>query len=116
MKNFRKVYVGNGKQTTNGLETTKVTLRVADLQKLIYEYDGQKYVSLEIARMQKADKYNRTHTVYGTTMEEMSEKRPAMINSALATNKYLTEDFLNSLSDKRLLGYTHPDFRKQLAR
>ncbi len=114
MKNFKKVYVGKGKQATNGLEVTKVTLRVADLEQLIYEFEGHKYVTLEVARMKQADNYNRTHSVYGSVMEDMSAKREQMINNALTTNKYLTLEFLNSLSDKMLKGYTHPDFRKQL--
>ncbi len=77
MRKFEKIYVGKGIQNENGLEIIKVNLKMSDLEKLIYEYDGQKYVTLEVARMKEADNYNKTHTVYGSFMVEETVAAPA---------------------------------------
>jgi hypothetical protein len=75
MKKFEKIYVGKGQNPQPGLEITRITLKMAELEKLSYEYEGEKLVTLEVAKMKTPDQFNRTHTVYGTVLQE--EKPPA---------------------------------------
>ncbi len=76
MTNFRKVYVGKGKNNENGLDLIKINLTISDLEKLIYEYNGKEYATLEVARMKDNDPFNRTHTVYGNL--KVQEETPKM--------------------------------------
>ena len=75
MKTYRKNYVGKGSQVEN-MDIVKVTLKVEDLLKHKHEFEGNEYVTLEVARMQQPDKFGRTHTAYVTTVEETEEEKP----------------------------------------
>jgi hypothetical protein len=37
---------------------------------------SQEYITLEVARMQQADKFGRTHTAYVSVLEETKEEKP----------------------------------------
>ncbi len=76
MKKFEKVYVGKGLNPQDGMEITRVTLRMSELEKLAYEFEGNKLVTLEIARMKQADPYGKTHTVYGSVLAEEPKAKP----------------------------------------
>lgn len=73
MKTFRKEYIGKGKKTEN-LEIVKVTLKVEDLQKHIYEKEGEQYLTFEVAQLKSPDKFGRTHTCYVSVLEEEKKK------------------------------------------
>lgn len=66
---FVKNYVGKGSKV-NGLDIVKITVKVDDLLKFKHEFEGEEYVTMEVAMMQKPDKFNRTHTVYVSTKED----------------------------------------------
>ena len=70
MTTFSKIYVGKGQAAPNKPKTTRITLRMEELQQLVYEFKGQQLVTLEVAEMKSPDDYNRTHTVYGTRREK----------------------------------------------
>lgn len=78
MKSFKKNYIGKGKEvvTSNGekLDIVKVTLKVSEVLKHKHEYEGEEYITFEVARMQKPDDYERTHTAYVSTLEETEEE------------------------------------------
>ena len=76
MKKFEKVYVGKGLNPQDGMEITRVTLKMSDLEKLAYEFEGNKLVTLEVARMKQADPYGKTHTVYGSVLAEEPKAKP----------------------------------------
>ncbi len=76
MKTFKKNYIGKGTQVPF-LQIVKVTLKVAELMNFVYEYEGEDYVTIEIAKMQKPDMYGKDHTVYCTTLEEVVDENPA---------------------------------------
>lgn len=61
--NSEKIYIGKGKQV-NEMEIVKVTLKYEELTEMVYEKEGVKYVSFEIAKLKNEDKYGRTHTCY----------------------------------------------------
>jgi len=69
MKSFKKNYVGKGTQVEN-MDIVKVTLKVDELLKHKHEYKGEEYVTIEVARMQQPDKFDRTHTAYVSVLEE----------------------------------------------
>jgi hypothetical protein len=73
MKTYKKNYIGKGIQVPN-MQIVKVTIKVEEFLKFKHEFEGNEYITFEVAKMQKADNYNRTHTVYVTTREEVSEK------------------------------------------
>ena len=63
MTTFEKHYIGKGKQV-EGFEIVKVTLPVEGLEEAVFEKEGVKYLSFEIAKMKHPDKFGRTHTCY----------------------------------------------------
>jgi phage protein D len=76
MTTYKKNYIGKGTQV-KGMEIVKVTLPIAELLKYKHEFEGEEYVTFEVAKMQNPDKFGREYTVYCTTKEETEEKQPA---------------------------------------
>ena len=76
MKNYIRNYVGKGTQVQN-LDIVKCHVKMEELMKFVREYQGADYVTFEVAKMQKEDKYGKTHTVYCTTIEDAVEEKPA---------------------------------------
>ena len=66
MTTFEKHYIGKGTQVAN-LDIVKVVLPVEGLEAAVFEKDGIKYISFEMAKMKQADKFGRTHTCYFQT-------------------------------------------------
>ena len=77
MTTFNKNYIGKGTQVEN-FDIVKVVIPVDNLSGAIFEREGIKYVSFEIAKMKNPDKFNRTHTCYYTTRQtdEKADKAP----------------------------------------
>ena len=75
MKSYKKNYIGKGTQIEN-MDIVKVTLKVEEILKFKHEFEGQDYITLEVAKMQQADKFGRTHTAYVSTLEENQEEEP----------------------------------------
>jgi len=73
MKSFKKNYIGKGTQVEN-MDIVKVTLKVEDVLKHKHEYEGNEYITFEVAKMRKPDNFNRTHTAYVSTLEEVPEE------------------------------------------
>ena len=72
MKAYKKNYVGKGTKVEN-MDIVKVTLKVEELLKYKHEFKGSAYVTLEVAKMQQPDKFDRTHTAYVSTREKQNE-------------------------------------------
>lgn len=75
MKTFKKNYIGKGTQVTN-LQIVRATVKVSEFMKFKYTFEGDEYVTFEVAKMQNPDQYGRDHTVYCTTQEEVEEENP----------------------------------------
>jgi hypothetical protein len=71
---FVKNYVGKGTKVKN-LDIVKITLNVEDILKFKHEFEGTEYITFEVALMQQPDKFNRSHTVYCTTKENVEEPK-----------------------------------------
>lgn len=74
MKTFVKHYIGKGKQV-QGLSITKCTVKVDDLLKFAYSYEGNEFVTFEVAKMKTTDNFGRDYTVYVTTKEETEDPK-----------------------------------------
>ena len=75
MKVYKKNYIGKGTQVPN-MQIIRVSLNLARIQEYKHEYEGEEYISFEVAKMQNPDNYGRTHTVYCTTSEEVIDEKP----------------------------------------
>jgi len=74
MKTYTKNYIGKGKAHET-LNIVKITLNVAEVLKYQHKWEGEQYITFEVAAMQQPDRYGRTHTVYVSVMEK-TEKEP----------------------------------------
>lgn len=72
MTTFEKHYIGKGTQV-NDLDIVKVVLPVEGLEASVFEKDGKKYLSFEVAKMKSPDKFGRTHTCYYQTKVQKEE-------------------------------------------
>jgi len=63
MTTFEKHYIGKGTQVEN-LDIIKIVLPVEGLEKAVFEKNGVKYLSFEVAKLRGEDKFGRTHTCY----------------------------------------------------
>ena len=77
MKTYKKYFIGKGKQV-KGLNIIKATCNMDDLNALSYEFDGQLYITFEIAKMKQPDQFGREFTLYVNRKEEVAdEPKPA---------------------------------------
>ena len=76
MKVFKKNYIGKGTKVPK-MQIVRATVRVSELLNFKYEFEGEEYVTFEVAKMQNADQFGRDHTVYCTTKEDVEEEEPA---------------------------------------
>jgi hypothetical protein len=74
MKKFEKHYLGKAKQV-DGLQIIKVNLKVADILKFAHKYEGEDFISFEVARMQQPYKFGRQYTVYVNSLLEQEEEQ-----------------------------------------
>jgi len=70
---FSKKYIGKGKQVEN-IDIVEVSLKMAGLQNHTFEYEGETYVKLNVAKLKEPDQYGKTHTVYVSVKEPESEE------------------------------------------
>ena len=80
MKSYKKNYIGKGTQVEN-MDIVKVTLKVEEILRFKHEFEGQDYITLELAKMQQPDKFGRSHTAYVSILEENQEEKPAKKSS-----------------------------------
>jgi len=76
MKTYKKNYIGKGTRHES-LPIVRVTLKVSEALKFQHEFNGEQYMTFEVAAMKEADKFGRTHTAYVSTMEDEPEKPSA---------------------------------------
>lgn len=56
------IYCGSAKQINDGF--IKITVCLSDLPKeFIFEYNGKKYIKLDLAKKPEVDKYGKTHSL-----------------------------------------------------
>ncbi len=83
---YKKQYIGKGVQHET-LDLVKVTLKVEEVLKFKHSYEGQDYLTFELARLQDVDKFGRTHTAYVSVKEEVTEAVPEKGNKGRKPKK-----------------------------
>ena len=91
MKKFVKNFIGKGKQI-KGLQIIKVTVNMDGLEHFTYEFNGEYYLTFEVAKMKKPDQFGREYTVYVSRQEETEEAtEPKSDKKASKTSKKVKE-------------------------
>ncbi len=70
MRKTESIFVGKGHQLDK-TEATRITIKWELLAQLVYQFQGEKLITLDISEMKKTDKYGRTHTVYGKKLAKI---------------------------------------------
>ena len=65
---FSKKYIGKGKQVEN-MDIVEVSLKMEELQKHTFEYEGETFVKFNVSKLKEPDQYGKTHTVYVSVKE-----------------------------------------------
>ena len=86
MKNYNKIYLGKGTKVSN-LDIISFSIDMDQADKLAFEYNGRRFVKLEIAKLQTPDNFERTHTVYASIKGEMEETRESKEETAKAPKR-----------------------------
>ena len=73
MKNF----IGSGKRNEKFAGIVSVTLDLEKCKEHIYEYNGKKYLTFDVAEKREADQYGKTHSVSVWTPDEKKEPAPS---------------------------------------
>ena len=90
MKKFVKNFIGKGKKV-NGLEIIKVTLNLKDLENFSYEFNGDNYLTFEIAKMKAPDQFGREYTCFVSHQEEAEAEETKTEIPPKKTSKKKTE-------------------------
>jgi len=86
MNKYKKSYIGKGTAVA-GMDIVKITLKVEELLKVTHEFEGVKYLTFELAKMQSKDDFGRTHTAYVSVREDAVEETAADKAAAKAAEK-----------------------------
>ena len=81
MNKYSKSYIGKGTAVA-GMDIVKVTLKVEELLKVTHEFQGVKYLTFELAKMQSKDDFGRTHTAYVSVKEDAEVEETAADKAA----------------------------------
>jgi len=81
MNKYKKSYIGKGTAVA-GMDIVKITLKVEELLKVTHEFEGKKYLTFELAKMQSKDDFGRTHTAYVSVREVATEEETAADKAA----------------------------------
>lgn len=73
MKTFEKIYIGKGKQIKD-LRIVRISLRVEDILEHAHEFNGEQFITFEVASLQNPDKFGNGYTVYVSKKVETAEK------------------------------------------
>ena len=68
MANYKKDYIGSGKEVKEGI--VRITIDVEKAEPFFYEYNGKKYLTFTSDKKQEADQYGKTHSAYVSTKED----------------------------------------------
>ncbi len=88
---YEKIYLGKGTQVPN-LQIAKITMKLEDVEKIVYERDGVKYISFEVAKLREPDKFGRTFTCYHSKkVNESQDQAPVKPKSGKKSKKATVE-------------------------
>ena len=70
---FIKKYTGKGKQVKD-MDVVEMTLKMSELENHVFEYQGERFVKIKVAKLKEEDKFGRTHTSYVSVLEPEKEE------------------------------------------
>jgi hypothetical protein len=56
-------YIGNGTTNKQFKNIIDVAICIDDAEQFFYEYEGKRYLKVQVAKRKKADKFGKTHSV-----------------------------------------------------
>ena len=72
-KGFTKTYIGKGTQV-EGLDIVRVSVKLTEAVKSAHIYNGELYLTFEVAKLQVPDNFGKTHTCYFSQKEKQEEE------------------------------------------
>ena len=85
---YKKEFIGSGKK---GQYSTRVSIDLAKAKPHIYEYNGKKYLTFELAEKQETDQYGKTHSAY-VVLKDKEDKTNNVDKSEKWDNKNNVEE------------------------
>ena len=79
MKTYEKTYIGKGKKVQN-LDIMKISFKLSEILKLTHEYEGEDYLTFEVAKMKQADKFSNEYTAYVNKLIETPQLASSQVN------------------------------------
>jgi hypothetical protein len=77
MEKQEKIYVGSGKDKFEG-NMVQISVCLSEMPKEhVFEYDGKKYIKLNVVKKREADQYGKTHYVEVDTWKPEPKKQEA---------------------------------------
>ena len=86
MKTFEKIYIGKGTQVAN-LSIVKFSFKLSEIVKLTHIFNGEDYLSFEVAKLKTPDSYGHGFTAYVNKMVETPEEAGRVEDSPKKTTK-----------------------------
>ena len=86
MKTFEKIYIGKGTQVAN-LSIVKFSFKLSEIVKLTHIFNGEDYLSFEVAKLKTPDPYGHGFTAYVNKMVETPEEAGRVEESPKKTTK-----------------------------
>jgi len=59
---LEKKYIGKGLETAFG--SVKITLKMNQVKNFIYQYEKERFLTFELKKLKKPDRYGKTHTCF----------------------------------------------------
>ena len=79
-----RIYVGSGKEKFEG-NLINTTLNISKLMKMadkhIFEYGGDKYIKLKVAKKKEMDEYGKTHYIEVDTWKPENKQQQSVSDS-----------------------------------
>ena len=83
MKTFEKNYIGKGTQVAN-LSIVKFSFKLSEIAKLSHVFNGEDYLTFEVAKLKTPDSFGHGYTAYVNKMVETPENQPSLVEDAPA--------------------------------
>jgi len=68
-KGFTKTYIGKGTQVPE-MDIVRVSVKLTEALKAAHFYNGELYLTFEVAKLKETDQFGKTHTCYFSKKEQ----------------------------------------------
>ncbi len=81
MKTFKKNYIGKGTQVAN-LSIVKFSFKLSEIVKLTHVFNGEDFLTFEIAKLKSPDSFGHDYTAYVNKMVETQDPQTSQVQDA----------------------------------